>query len=233
MPVLFPDNVKHNNDDRPILDLNNNQVKGLGIFASVSDRDSLDSTIRTDGFLALTQVDSQYKAFVYTGNTWGSTDSWTEVGGDALPAGSNFSVLVRDATNAVAFDTTPRVSAVAVFNSSGSTAPNIVFTRTSDDSGVAQATGNDDVLGQITFKGHNSSDTVTDSGMVRFTQVGSATANVSSKLEVSVGTSTGSQVGLTLNQERVLSVARQASTPTAVAGGLYADTSDNVYFGVS
>jgi len=232
MAVLFPDNLKHNNDNRPILDVSNNQVKGLGIFASVSDRNALDSTIQTDGFLALTNDGGSYKAFVFTGSTWSSESDWTEVGGDALPAGSNYSVLVRGGDNAISFNTTPRISAVEVFNSSGASAPNIMFTRTSDDSGAAQATGNGDSLGQITFRGHNSSDSVTDAGLIKFTQVGAAGSSVSSKMELSVGTSSGSQVALTVNEERVLSIPRLTATPTAVAGGLYADSSDNIYFGV-
>lgn len=233
MAVLFPDNLKHNNDNRPILDVNNNQVKGLGIFASIADRNALDSTIQTDGFLALTQVDSTYKAYVFTGSTWGSTDSWTEVGGDALPAGSNFSVLVRDSSNTVVFDTTPRVSAVDVFNSVANTEPSIVFTRTSSASGVPAATSDAASLGKVTFRGHNSSNAATDAGAIEFTQVGAAGSFVSSKLEVSVGTSAGAEVAMTLDQNKVLSLSRQSSTPTAVAGGFYADTSNNIYFGIS
>ncbi len=233
MPVFFPDNLKHNNANRPVLDIGNNQVKGLGIFSSVSDRNALDSTVQTDGFLALTNDGGSYKAFVFTGDTWGQTDNWTEIGGDALPSGSNFSVLVRDSSNAAVFDTTPRVSAVDVFNSTATASPDLIFTRTSDDSGVAQATTSGQSLGLIKFRGHNSSDAIAEAGFIRYTQVGAAAATVSSKMELSVGTSSGQEVAVTVNEEKVLSVSRQVSAPSAVAGGFYADTNDNVYFGIS
>lgn len=235
MPVLFPDNLKHNNDNRPILDLGNNQVKGMGIFASVSDRDNLDSTIRTDGFLALTQVDSEYKAFVYTGNTWGSTDSWTEIGtGASLPSGANFSILVRDSSNNAVFDESPRASSFEVFNSAGATAPSVVMTRTTDSSGVAQATASGDILGEFRFRGHDSGDVLREAGIVRFVQSTAPTlGHVNTKVEIGVGNSNGVQTALTINEERVLSIQKQSSAPSAVEGGFYADTSDNLYFGVS
>ncbi|MAN61857.1 MAG: hypothetical protein CMI60_07900 [Parvibaculum sp.] len=232
MPVLFPDNLKHNNANRPILDIGNNQVKGMGIFASVADRNALDSTIQTDGFLALTNDGGAYRAYVFTGSTWNQDDNWTEVGGDALPSGSNFSVLVRDGSNAVAFDTTPRVSSVDVFNSVGGTSPDIVFTRTSSDSGVAQATTDGQSLGSLTFKGHNNANTSTAAGAIKFTQVGAASTNVSSKFELSVGTSSGAGVAVTVNEEKVLSLSQQNTPPTVVVGGLYVD-SGNVYFGIT
>lgn len=231
----FAGKVFHNNADRPIVDVSDNQVKGLGIFASVSDRNNLDSTVRTDGFLALTQVDSQYKAFVYTGNTWGSTDSWTEIGTSAtLPTGANFSILVRDSANNAVFDTSPRASSFEVFNSAGATAPSVVMTRTTDSSGVAQATANGDILGEFRFRGHDSGDVLREAGIVRFVQsTAAASGHVNTKVEIGVGNSNGVETALTINEEKVLSIQKQSTAPSAVEGGFYADTSDNLYFGVS
>jgi len=235
MPVLFPDNLKHNNANRPVLDIGNNQVKGMGIFASVADRNALDSTIQTDGFLALTNDGGSYRAYVFTGSTWNQTDNWTEVGGDAaLPSGSNFSILVRDSSNNAVFDTSPRASSFEVFNSTGATAPSMVMTRTTGASGVAAATASGDVLGEFKFRGHDSGDVLREAGIVRFVQsTASASGHVNTKVEIGVGNSNGVQTALTINEEKVLSIQKQGTAPGAVEGGIYADTSDNLFFGVS
>ena len=231
----FAGKVFHNNANRPVVDVADNQVKGLGIFSSVSDRNALDSTIQTDGFLALTNDGNSYKAYVFTGDTWGEESSWSEVGASAeLPAGSNFSILVRDSSNNAVFDTSPRASAYEVFNSSGASAPSVVMTRTADDSGVAQATANGDVLGEFRFRGHDSGDVLREAGIIKFVQSSAAASgHVNTKLEIGVGNSNGVQTALTINEERVVSIEKQAAAPAAVEGGLYADTSDNLYFGVS
>jgi hypothetical protein len=230
----FAGKVFHNNANRPVVDVADNQVKGLGIFSSVSDRNALDPTIQTDGFLALTNDGGSYKAFVFTGSTWNNDSDWTEVGGDALPTGSNYSVLVRGGDNAVSFDTTPRISAVEVFNSAGASAPNVMFTRTGDDSGVAQATGNNDILGEFRFRGHDSGDVLREAGIIKFVQTSVAqSGHINTKVEIGVGNSNGVETALTINEEKVVSIAKQSTVPTAVEGGLYADTSDNLYFGIA
>lgn len=231
----FAGKVFHNNANRPVVDVADNQVKGLGIFSSVEDRNALDPTIQTDGFLALTNDGSAYRAYVFTGDTWGDGNSWTEIGtSGTLPAGANFSILVRDESNNVMFDTSPRASAYEVFNSAGASVPTVTLTRTSDDNGVAAATGNGDILGQFKFQGHDSTDVLREAGIIKFSQTSIAqNGYINSKVEIGVSNSNGIQTALTINEERVVSMPKQSTAPVAVEGGLYADASDNLYFGVS
>ena len=67
-----------------------------------------------------------------------------------------------------------------------------------------------------------------------FTQVQSAGygPGVSTKMELFVGNDDGDVAALTLNQDRVVSLARQDSEPTAVAGGIYSNTNNELFFGI-
>lgn len=89
MPV-FSGVISHNNANAPILDATGNQVKGFGFFADTDERDALDSRLRTSGFLAIVGT----TAYLYTGSTWTSAASWTELGGE----GSGLNNVVEDET---------------------------------------------------------------------------------------------------------------------------------------
>jgi hypothetical protein len=229
MPI-FPGPVSHNNPNQPIVDATVNQVKGLGFFADVAARDSLSANLQSSGYFAV--VDST--AYIFSGATWSSAASWTELGasGLSLPSGNAFEVLFRNSSGVAQFTSSPRTSEFSVFNSVGTSSPSMAFTRTSGAGGVALATASGDVLGSLAFSGHDSADAETQAGAVVFTQVGAAAAGViKSKLEVSVGTSSGKAVAFSINEERVVSIPQLSSVPTAVLGGLYSDTSSNLYFG--
>jgi hypothetical protein len=79
----FPGPVQHNNPDDFIVNLTENQVKGLGVFASATVRNSLNAIMRVNGFLAVLQdVD---KLYIYNstdlGDTaWATVGNWVEIG---------------------------------------------------------------------------------------------------------------------------------------------------------
>ena len=56
MPV-FPGLVTHNNANEAIIDATGNQVKGLGVFATISgknpNRNSLSASVRSEGYVAI------------------------------------------------------------------------------------------------------------------------------------------------------------------------------------
>ena len=79
----FPGPVQHNNPSDFIVNLTENQVKGLGVFASATARNSLNANMRVNGFLAVLQdVD---KLYIYNstdlGDTaWATVGNWVEIG---------------------------------------------------------------------------------------------------------------------------------------------------------
>ena len=86
MPV-FPGLVTHNNANEAIIDVTGNQVKGFGVFATISgtapNRDSLSASVRSEGFIAV--VTGLDKAYIYTSSSianidWQNAANWTEIG---------------------------------------------------------------------------------------------------------------------------------------------------------
>ena len=73
MPVFIGDVLE--SCGGPILDLSTQQVKGLGVFTSVSDRNDLSSLMRSDGYLSV--VGTTYPQIsVHTGGDWEESDNW-------------------------------------------------------------------------------------------------------------------------------------------------------------
>ena len=75
----FPDLLKNNNPNAPAVDLNDLQVKGVGIFADAAARDSLGVELHTEGYLAI--MKDTDTPFIYTGGTWTDAANWAEVKG--------------------------------------------------------------------------------------------------------------------------------------------------------
>ena len=75
----FPDILLNNNPDAPSVDLNDLQVKGVGIFADAAARDALNSNLHTEGYLAI--MKDTDTPFIYTGGTWTDAANWAEVKG--------------------------------------------------------------------------------------------------------------------------------------------------------
>jgi hypothetical protein len=79
----FPGPVQHQNPGDFIVNLTENQVKGLGTFADAAARNALNANMRVNGFLAVLQdVD---KLYIYnssdiTDSAWTNTSNWKEVG---------------------------------------------------------------------------------------------------------------------------------------------------------
>ena len=86
MPV-FPGLVTHNNANEAIIDVTGNQVKGLGVFATISgttpNRNSLSASVRSEGYVAI--VKDVDKIYIYTSSSiadadWQNAANWIEIG---------------------------------------------------------------------------------------------------------------------------------------------------------
>jgi hypothetical protein len=75
----FPDLLLNNNPNAPSIDLNDLQVKGVGIFADKAERDLLDANIQTEGYLAIMKDDDNL--YVYIGGGWTTATNWVRVSG--------------------------------------------------------------------------------------------------------------------------------------------------------
>jgi hypothetical protein len=95
MPV-FPGLVTHNNPFEAIIDVTGNQVKGIGVFATISgttpNRDSLSASVRSEGYIALVKDLDVFYVYTSTdlGNAaWQNASNWVQLGqqGPVGPAG--------------------------------------------------------------------------------------------------------------------------------------------------
>jgi surface protein len=75
----FPGVLLNNNPNAPSLDLNDLQVKGVGIFADVAERDALDTNIQTEGYLSIMKNDDN--VYVYKGGGWTTPANWEKISG--------------------------------------------------------------------------------------------------------------------------------------------------------
>lgn len=227
----FPGPVRHSNPDAPVLLLEENQVAGFGVFANTTERDNLPSLLQRDGYIAI--VDSQ--GYIFNGGTWTDSGDWEPLVG--IPGGNKFGVLAKQSN--IDFDygwtETPTFEQANISKWSDANNPKLLFTRSRGADHTNDETLTNDILGEIGFTGINTSNASASGGKILFTQTQSSTTatHVQSKFELFVGTSTGEQVALTANEQRVISIPNLTSPPTAVEGGLYADNTDKLYFGVS
>ena len=75
MSLLFPDEIKHNNDNYPVVD--SNSIKGVGVFTSAIERDALPLNKRKLNYIASVSG----KVYSYDGNdltdiNWVDSDNW-------------------------------------------------------------------------------------------------------------------------------------------------------------
>ena len=75
----FPGVLLNNNPNAPSLDLNDLQVKGVGIFADVAERDALDVNIQTEGYLSVMKNDDN--VYIYKGGGWTTPANWEKISG--------------------------------------------------------------------------------------------------------------------------------------------------------
>lgn len=157
--------------------------------------------------------------------------------GTGIPGGDRFAVLakVSDADFDYAWTETPTFEQANISKWSDTLSPKLKFFRSKSSDHIDTTTEIDDILGEIIFTGVNIDNEEASAGKMLFTQVNESDSSnsIQSKFELFVGTSTGDQVALTINQQRVTSIPNLSDTPSAVRGGIYANTSDILFFGVA
>lgn len=157
--------------------------------------------------------------------------------GTGIPGGDRFAVLakVSDADFDYAWTETPTFEQANISKWSDTLSPKLKFFRSKSSDHTDTTTEIDDILGEIIFTGVNIDNEEASAGKMLFTQVNESDSSnsIQSKFELFVGTSTGDQVALTINQQRVTSIPNLSDTPSAVRGGIYANTSDILFFGIA
>lgn len=77
MPLGLPDYIKCNNANEPIIKLDENQVKGMGIFADTAARNNLSINLRVEGYVAVVKdIDKTYIFDSTDMSNWGDTSYW-------------------------------------------------------------------------------------------------------------------------------------------------------------
>lgn len=230
MAVFFPDKLKNNSDSFPILEANDKQIRGLGIFDTIAERDALPVNLQTVGYIAMVDGAGYY----FKGGTWTSEDDWVEF--PIGRGGTKYSVLNKVSDEDYDFEWTesPQFETLNISRWSNTSKNTLKFFRSRGTDHTNEPTQDNDVLGEILFTGVDFTDNESTAGKIVFTQTGADEydGSIPSKFELFVGTESGDAVALTANSERVVSLSTLDSEPTAVKGGLYTDASSLLYFGV-
>lgn len=154
-----------------------------------------------------------------------------------LPGGSKYAVLskVSDADSDYEWTETPQFEELKIAKWDLGDNPKLLFTRSRGSDHTYDTTTPTDVLAEIGFSGVSSNRTEAQAGKITVTQSQSSTSSpyVGSTIDFFVGTQSGDSKALTINHERVVSIANQTSPPTAVRGGVYADDNDILFFGIA
>ena len=154
-----------------------------------------------------------------------------------IPGGDKYSVLTKlsDTDDDYGWTETPQFEGLTIAKWNSAEFSELTFFRSRGADHTNVTTEPNDVLGEIGFTGVNNNNSTADGGKILFTQTQAATNDryLQTKFELFVGTDTGDQVALTANEERVISIPNLNTNPTAVQGGLYADSNNKLYFGIS
>lgn len=213
------------------------QVKGMGLFESTSSRDAINAGLRVKGYMAIVSSGGQSVPYVYTSSSstdsdWSDSNNWSSFAStNGLPAGGDENeVLAKtsDADYAADWTGDPIFNSVTAKNE----APIIEFKNNS-----TSATTNNTVLGRLSSSGvsSNGAGEAAQGAKIQFRQTGSAGASfVPSSVEFYTSSATdGQQLALKLNEEKTFIFAGHSSVPTAYAGGVYYNTTnDSFYVGI-
>lgn len=157
--------------------------------------------------------------------------------GTGIPGGDRFAVLakVSDDDFDYAWTETPTFEQANISKWSNTVSPKLKFFRSKGEDHTNTESEIDDILGEIVFTGVNIDGEESTAGKLLFTQVNESDSSnfIESKFELFIGTSTGDQVALTINEQRVTSIPNLSTSPSAVRGGIYADNNDILFFGIT
>lgn len=240
----FPGQVRHSNEEYPVLDLTDgsgqfNQtgkspVKGIGVFSNIASRSAVTSRYRTQGYLAVVGT----TPYVYTSasdsdSDWETEGNWAGFSStNGIPSGGlehNALVKLSDDDYDAGWTGDPEFSTLTL-KKLGHPSLNFLPNQT-------PATEEGTILGRIESKGISSLGGALEvSGpKIDFIQKGSAgTTQVGGAIEFyTSGQASGVEKAFTLNEEKTAIFASHTSEPTPYSGGIYYNqTTDSFYVGV-
>lgn len=238
----FPGQVRHSNASFPVIDLTDdantqfNQngkspVKGIGVFSSIPNRTSVTSRYRTKGYLAVVgSTPYVYTSASTSDGDWATEGNWAGLSAsNGIPSGgltNNALVKLSDSDYDAGWTGNPIFTSTTL----NDTAPTLLFGNTS-----ATATADSSTLGKIEFKGVGSGNAQATGGKVMFRQSGAAgSTHVPTSIEFYTSTASDQNLAFSINNEKVSIFADNSSEPTAIAGGLYYNsTEENFYVGIN
>lgn len=225
MPIKYPDFLQHNNPDEVLIDATENQTKGFGFFDTTGDRDSLNSNLHTDGYLAMVGTTS-IKAYIFQGGTWTDSSNWVEVGGSGLDN------VVEDTSPQLggALDTNDKN--IEFGDSSSSSVNRLTFGDSGQDLQIYHGGGTiNHIVGLSTHSTY-----ITGGADLYLRAVNGeegVTINGDGSVELfydnvkKFETTTGG-----VKVDGTVEFKRFSTAPTAFVGGMYADDQNNLYFGI-
>ena len=246
MPILSG-SVRVNSATGAVLDLtdsNNNsrsgrsQVKGVGVFSSLSNRNSVADNLRSQGYMAVVKNDENsvtpyfYKKTDTSG--WDNTDNWMSLSSltGGLPAGgSTNNLLAKSSDSNYASDW---VSSIILEDAQlkkldSVDTPALTFSRQKSNDALVDG----DSLGELNSIGFNSSGDQKNGAAIKFVADGSVDSGIGSRVEFWTSTSSDSDVtqkALTIDTDKKLIFAGSDSAPIAVEGGMYFNNDTKTFY---
>ena len=213
-----------------LTDLNNNsrstrsQVKGMGVFSSTSNRDSVATDLRTPFFYKKTDVSG-----------WDDTDNWMSLSAitGGLPQGGETNELLAK-TSGTDYES-EWVNTIIVEDAelrkhaADPGIPTLTFSRKKTGSTL----NNNDQIGRLSSVGYGPAGNESAGASLRFVatgQINPSTNFIPSRIELFIATSVGEEKALTVDQEKKLIFAGSDFVPTAVEGGMYFNTTNKAFF---
>lgn len=234
----FPGPVRHNNPKDVILDLTQNQIKGIGLFPDITTADTgrsdLPELLRTQGYIATTTISPS--THVYTGATtgdqdWQNTNNWSNIGSSGLPeAGEQYEILAMGESVA-SWSSDIKPKGITVRNH-GAEPNDCVLAFSKKDTNAVTAAG--DILGEIKAEGFGTMGVRSGGPQIRFvagSDAGPTSTYQSSGIEFYTSDNSGSNRVLTLNTNKSVTFSTDTiDPPVASVGSMYYNSSnDNFY----
>ena len=220
-----------------LTDLNNNsrstrsQVKGMGVFSSTSNRDSVATDLRTQGYMAIVKNSAtSVTPFFYK-----NTDNWMSLSAitGGLPQGGETNELLAK-TSGTDYES-EWVNTIIVEDAelrkhaADPGIPTLTFSRKKTGSTL----NNNDQIGRLSSVGYGPAGNESAGASLRFVatgQINPSTNFIPSRIELFIATSVGEEKALTVDQEKKLIFAGSDFVPTAVEGGMYFNTTNKAFF---
>lgn len=246
MPILSG-SVRVNSETGAVLDLtdsNNNsrsgrsQVKGVGVFSSLGNRNSVANNLRSQGYMAVVKNDETSVTPYFYKNTdtsgWDDTNNWMSLSSltGGLPAGGATNELL--AKSSASNYASEWVNSITLEDAElkkvgGHEIPTLTFSRQKHSDVLVEG----ESFGELNSIGFDADGDQKSGAAIKFVADGNVDRSVGSRVEFWTSesdSSTSAEKALTIDTDKKLIFAGSDSAPIAVEGGMYFNNNTKTFY---